>query len=288
MRSFNLIAATALVLGTAQLAAGYLYPTYGAIGGLSDTCLTDLNNIFNGQYLLTSTGDSQDTRPDAWYLNPQRRLGCRLLILQAMETFAADQCPAEEDVINCFWVAHNDWVNLVTKCEVFKSQVPLPACSDSAGEAAEGVPSCSATTGSEDIQGRRRLLQGGPANNQGIATWTYSYGESVGLQYDPFALAGSVAASPPLAANAQGVTGSDAAALRTQNEGNEGAAITGTTSSLVDVGCFPSFWNGQDFSDWLSGDYKETARPKDIGGVNAVGLVSVLIYTILLCSLAFL
>lgn len=55
-----------------------------------------------------------------------------------------------------------------------------------------------------NLQGRRRLLQGGPANNQGIATWTYSYGESVGLQYDPFALAGSVAAAPPLAANAQG------------------------------------------------------------------------------------
>ena len=54
------------------------------------------------------------------------------------------------------------------------------------------------------LQGRRRLLQGGPANNLGIATWTYSYGESVGLQYDPFALAGSVAAAPPLANNVQG------------------------------------------------------------------------------------
>lgn len=30
----------------------------------------------------------------------------------------------------------------------------------------------------------------------------------------------------------------------------------------------------------------ETARPKDIGGVNVVGLVSVFIYTILLSSLA--
>ena len=62
MGSLSLITATAVVLGTAQLAAGYLNPTYGAIGGLSDTCLTDLNNIFNGQYLLTSVGDSQDTR----------------------------------------------------------------------------------------------------------------------------------------------------------------------------------------------------------------------------------
>ena len=53
-----------------------------------------------------------------------------------------------------------------------------------------------------------------------------------------------------------GVTGSDAAALRTQNEGNEGAAITGTTTTLQNVGCFPSFWNGQDFSDWLNGNYK--------------------------------
>ena len=53
-----------------------------------------------------------------------------------------------------------------------------------------------------------------------------------------------------------GVTGSDAAALRTQNEGNEGAAIAGGgTSSLMDVGCFPSFWSGQDFSNWLNGDY---------------------------------
>lgn len=42
-------------------------------------------------------------------------------------------------------VAHKDWTSLVNKCEVFKSQVPLPACSDSAGEAAEGIPSCSST-----------------------------------------------------------------------------------------------------------------------------------------------
>ncbi len=54
------------------------------------------------------------------------------------------------------------------------------------------------------MQGRRRLLQGGPANALGIATWTYSYGESVGLQYDPYAMAGSIAAAPPLASNAVG------------------------------------------------------------------------------------
>ena len=52
-----------------------------------------------------------------------------------------------------------------------------------------------------------------------------------------------------------GVTGSDAAALRTQNEGQEGAAISGTTTTLTNVGCFPSFWSGQDFSAWLDGDY---------------------------------
>lgn len=62
MRTFNVVAAAVVCLASAHLASGYLYPTYGAIGGLSDTCLTDLNNIFNGQYLLTSLGDSQDTR----------------------------------------------------------------------------------------------------------------------------------------------------------------------------------------------------------------------------------
>ena len=44
-------------------------------------------------------------------------------------------------------IAHNDWVTLVNGCQVFKSQVPLPACSDSAGEAAEGVPSCNTIQG---------------------------------------------------------------------------------------------------------------------------------------------
>ena len=52
-------------------------------------------------------------------------------------------------------------------------------------------------------QGRRRLLQG-PTNNQGIATWTYSNGESVGLQYDPYALPGALAAAPPQATNTAG------------------------------------------------------------------------------------
>ena len=62
-------------------------------------------------------------------------------------------------VIFCMQIAHNDWVNLVNKCEVFKSQVPLPACSDSAGEAAEGVPSCTAaeTTASIQVRGLANL-----------------------------------------------------------------------------------------------------------------------------------
>jgi len=136
--------------------------------------------------------------------------------------------------------------------------------------------------------GRRRLLQG-PANNAGIATWQYSYGESVGLQYDPFALPGTPSAAPPLAANAAGVTGSDAAALRIANEVAEGAAITGSAATTaVNSGCFPSFWDGQDFQEWLAGSYTETPRPKDYGSVNVVGLVSIFVYTILLCSLAFL
>lgn len=283
-RSLAVVAALFVAL---QLSSGYLYPTYGAVGGLTPSCLTSLNDIFNGKYLLNSVAPSQDTRPNPWFLTPQRRLGCRLLILEALETLTDTSCPAEDDLLNCFWLAHNDWVTLVDGCQVFKSQVPLPECSDSAGEAAEGVPSCSATTGSSDIKGRRRLLQG-PANDVGIATWQYSYGESAGLQYDPFALPGTPSAAPPLAANAAGVTGSDAAALRIANEGAEGAAITGTaTSTAVNTGCFPSFWDGQDFQSWLSGSYTESPRPKDYGSVNVVGLVSVLIYTLLLCSLAF-
>jgi hypothetical protein len=289
MRHERSLCAAAFVMFI-QVSSGYLYPTYGAVGGLTPSCLTSLNDIFNNKYLLNSVAPSQDTRPDGMYLTPTRRLGCRLLILEALETLTDDNCPAEDDLKNCFWIAHNDWVTLVNGCQVFKSQVPLPACSDSAGEAAEGVPSCSAVTGggSANIQGRRRLLQG-PANDAGIATWQYSYGESAGLQYDPFAPPGSPSAAPPLAANTAGVTGSDAAALRIANEGAEGAAITGSsTSTAVNTGCFPSFWDGQDFQEWLAGNYTETPRPKDYGGVNVVGLVSILIYTILLCSLAFL
>lgn len=290
MSSARLLVAAATLAALLQVSSGYLYPTYGAIGGLTPSCLTSLNDIFNGKYLLNSVADSQDTRPDPWYVTPQRRLGCRLLILEAMESLTDTNCPAEEDLINCFWLAHDDWVTLVNGCQVFKSQVPLPECSDSAGEAAEGVPSCStiAGGGSADIKGRRRLLQG-PANDAGIATWQYSYGESAGLQYDPFALPGTPGAAPPLAANAAGVTGSDAAALRIANEGAEGAAITGTAdTTAVNTGCFPSFWDGQDFQEWLAGNYTETPRPKDYGGVNVVGLVSIFVYTILLCSLAFL
>lgn len=55
--------------------------------------------------------------------------------------------------------------------------------------------------------------------------------------------------------NVAGVTGSDAAALASQSEGNEGAAVSGTTSSLLNVGCFPSFWSGNDFRAWLDGNY---------------------------------
>ena len=56
------------------------------------------------------------------------------------------------------------------------------------------------------VQGRRRLLQGGPANNVGIAEWAVSDGEAAGLQYDPYAPVGSLYAQPPLSA-LQGATG---------------------------------------------------------------------------------
>ena len=57
------------------------------------------------------------------------------------------------------------------------------------------------------MQGRRRLLQGGPANNVGIAEWAVSDGEAAGLQYDPYAPVGSPYAQPPLSGAQQGATG---------------------------------------------------------------------------------
>lgn len=56
--------------------------------------------------------------------------------------------------------------------------------------------------------------------------------------------------------NRTGVTGGDAAALRIANEVAEGAAITGSAATTaVNSGCFPSFWDGQDFQEWLAGSY---------------------------------
>lgn len=51
-------------------------------------------------------------------------------------------------------------------------------------------------------QGRR--LQQAPANDAGLATWQYSFGEATGLQYDPFAPVGSPYAQPPVSAAAAG------------------------------------------------------------------------------------
>ena len=42
-------------------------------------------------------------------------------------------------------MAYGNWTAYVAKCELFESLVPLPACSDGGGEAAEGVPACSST-----------------------------------------------------------------------------------------------------------------------------------------------
>jgi hypothetical protein len=58
-RSLAVVAALFVAL---QLSSGYLYPTYGAVGGLTPSCLTSLNDIFNGKYLLNSVAPSQDTR----------------------------------------------------------------------------------------------------------------------------------------------------------------------------------------------------------------------------------
>ena len=44
-------------------------------------------------------------RTDAWFLNAQRRLGCRLSILEALEPTATTTCPPEDQLINCFWVS---------------------------------------------------------------------------------------------------------------------------------------------------------------------------------------
>ena len=122
--------------------------------------------------------------------------------------------------------------------------------------------------------------------------------------------------------------------MSAESEGNEGGAISGGTSGAASTasGCFPSFWDPQDFDQWLNGDFTgvpllaalaiatqmrlcmlhltpmvlhrpldhravlmlrggmcdaETARPMDYGSLNAVGMVSVCIYTIALASLAF-
>lgn len=143
------------LLGSA--AHGYEFPTHGAVGTLDQSCLADMNAIFNNNYLLTSTAESQDNRcavsvpPDtcilapltrvlklfygrlkllnrikalrkcsrrlklslktvaycrtqAWFLNPQRRLGCRLAILEALESPTTDNCPPEDQLLKCFWV----------------------------------------------------------------------------------------------------------------------------------------------------------------------------------------
>ena len=122
--------------------------------------------------------------------------------------------------------------------------------------------------------------------------------------------------------------------MSAESEGNEGGAISGGGSGAASTaaGCFPSFWDPQDFDQWLNGDFTgvlllaalvtamqmrlcmlhltqmvlqrpsdhraalmlsgcvcdaETARPVDYGSLNAVGMVSVCVYTIALASLAF-
>ena len=57
--------------------------------------------------ILWSWATVLERRKAAWYLTPQRRLGCRLLILEALETYTTDSCPAEDDIINCFWVGNS-------------------------------------------------------------------------------------------------------------------------------------------------------------------------------------
>lgn len=60
-----------------------------------------------------------------------------------------------------------------------------------------------------------------------------------------------------------GVTGSEAAALRAMNEGAEGAAIIASGTTNAAGGCFPSFWNGEDFAEWLAGSYKGDSQISD-------------------------